>query len=125
MLPGYKSEEAYRETLEILDRRRTRYGSGEWVFPANSKTGHIIDPKSAWKRVCERANLKDLRIHDLRRTLGSWQAAAGATETVIGRSLGHAAGSRATSVYARLNLTTVRESVNQATAAMLAAGGRG
>jgi integrase len=64
--------------------------------------------------------LGDLRIHDLRRTLGSWQAATGANSFVIGKSLGHKS-QAATAIYARLNLDPVRQSVNTATEAMLMA----
>ena len=61
--------------------------------------------------------LLDVRLHDLRRTLGSWQAAQGATAFVIGKSLGHKS-QAATSVYARLDLDPVRNSVQSATDAM-------
>jgi integrase len=68
------------------------------------------------------ARLKDLRIHDLRRTLGSWQAATGASLPMIGRTLAHKNVST-TAIYARLNLDPVRESMQKAATAMLAAGG--
>lgn len=66
--------------------------------------------------------LDDLRIHDLRRTLGSWQAKTGASLAIIGKSLNHKSTST-TAIYARLDLDPVRESVNNATSAMLAAAG--
>ncbi len=69
-----------------------------------------------------RVAIKDLRIHDLRRTLGSWQAATGASLTVIGKSLGHKDTS-STMVYARLNLDPVRAAMEKATSAMLTAAG--
>jgi len=94
----------------------------EFVFPGRGKTGHLVELKSAWKRILERANLEDLRLHDLRRTLGSWQVMTGASLAVIGKSLGHADGSPATKIYARMNLDPVRVSVTRATDAMLAAG---
>ncbi len=75
----------------------------------------------AWAAICERAKIEGVWIHDLRRTLGSWQAASGASLTVIGKSLGHKSVAT-TAVYARLALDPVRVSVNAATAAMAAAG---
>ncbi len=66
-----------------------------------------------------RARMADLRIHDLRRTLGSWQAANGASLSVIGRSLGHRQ-VQTTAIYARLSLDPIRESVERANTAMLA-----
>lgn len=112
------------EALAILEERlRQRNGANEWVFPSvTSKSGHLEEPKAAWKRILQRSNLQDLRLHDLRRTLGSWQAATGANSYVIGKSLGHKT-QQATAIYARLNMDPVRESVNKATGAMLAAAG--
>ncbi len=108
------------EAIFILDER-TQVKKCEWVFPSQtSKSGHLEEPKSAWKRILQRANLQDLRLHDLRRTLGSWQAATGANSYVIGKSLGHKT-QQATAIYARLNIDPVRESVEKATSAMLKA----
>ena len=66
--------------------------------------------------------MTDLRIHDLRRTLGSWQAKTGASMAIIGKSL-NLKTHQATEIYARLDLDPVRQSVNVATAAMLEAAG--
>jgi integrase len=106
----------------ILRARKEAAGNSPWVFPARTISGHLGSVNKPWRRLCERAGLGDLRIHDLRRTLGSWQAAMGVSELVIGKSLGHAAGSRATSVYARLGLEPVRRAVEGATNALLEAG---
>jgi integrase len=76
--------------------------------------------KRGWKGLLTRAKISDLRIHDLRRTLGSWQAASGASLPVIGKSLGHRS-IHATQIYARLDLDLVRASVTAATQAMIAA----
>jgi integrase len=108
------------ETVEILQARQ---GVNDvWVFPGNGASGHLEEPKKAWKRLLDRAGLDNLRIHDLRRTLGSWQAKTGASLVIIGKSLNHKSPST-TAVYARLDLDPVRESVDRATSAMLVAGG--
>lgn len=59
----------------------------------------------------------DLRIHDIRRTMGSYQAITGASLPIIGKSLGHKS-AQATSIYARLNVDPVRDAMNKATDAM-------
>ncbi|MGZ4978801.1 MAG: tyrosine-type recombinase/integrase [Methylobacter sp.] len=110
------------EVITVLTERQQTVNS-EWVFPGTGKTGHLVEPKKAWKRLLDRAGLSDLRIHDLRRTLGSWQAKTGASLLVIGKSLNHKS-MQSTAIYARLDLEPVRESINLATAAMLNAGGR-
>jgi len=93
-----------------------------YVFPGTGKTGHVMELKASWKSLLKRAGLDDLRIHDLRRTLGSWQAATGASLPIIGKTLGHT-DAATTQVYARLDLDPVRASVDTATNAMLLAGG--
>jgi integrase len=107
--------------VAILTRRKASAGVSPWVFPGRGKSGHLVHPSEAWGRILGRANLSDLWIHDLRRTLGSWQAAAGASLPIIGKSLGHK-NQRSTAIYARLNIDPVRESVETATSALLLAG---
>ncbi|MBY0378265.1 MAG: tyrosine-type recombinase/integrase [Gammaproteobacteria bacterium] len=65
-----------------------------------------------------RTGFTDLRIHDLRRTLGSWQAMNGSSLSIIGKSLGHKS-LAATAVYAHLSNNSVHESVNKTNATML------
>ena len=104
------------QAMEILKERKL-HSESPWVFPASGKSGHLADPKKAWMRILTEAGIEDLRIHDLRRTLGSYQAATGANGYIIGKSLGHRS-QQSTAIYARLNLDPVRESVNKATDAM-------
>tara|TARA_R110000787_G_scaffold262422_9_gene368021 strand:+ start:16135 stop:17457 length:1323 start_codon:yes stop_codon:yes gene_type:complete len=63
-------------------------------------------------------SLMDIRLHDIRRTFGSYQAISGASLQIIGRSLGHKS-QQSTQVYARLHNDPVRASIDAATAAML------
>jgi len=109
--------------VAVLESRLAQKQSA-WVFPCKGRSGEgrIVDPRKAWARVVKRAGIADLRMHDLRRSLGSWQAAAGTSLPIIGKSLGHR-DAKATQVYARLQLDPVRQSVEQATAAMVQAGG--
>jgi integrase len=107
------------EVVAIL-RRRQRVENSIWVFPGVGRTGHVINLKDRWKALLKRAGIQNLRQHDLRRTLGSWQAAGGASLTIIGKSLGHTS-VQATAIYAQLNLDPVRESVAAATQAMILA----
>lgn len=109
------------EAVDIL-RNRQAVTAGTWVFPGSGATGHLVEPKKAWARMLKRAGIENLRIHDLRRTLGSWQAKTGASLVIVGKSLNHKSPST-TAIYARLDLDPVRESVDRATNAMLTAGG--
>ena len=123
LIPETKNGESLRvhltgEVLSILQTRLEQCPKGEWVFESIGKTGHLVEPKSGWKRILQRAEIKDLRLHDLRRTLGSWQAATGANSYIIGRSLGHK-NPQSTAIYARLSIDPIKDSVEKATQAML------
>lgn len=110
--------------MQILRHRRALVpATCPWVFPSVEGGGerHQTNVKDAWQQIRQESGLTDLRLHDLRRTLGSWQAAAGSSLPIIGRSLGHTTPA-ATAVYARLDLDPVRRSVEGATAALVAAG---
>ncbi len=109
-----------KAAIQILDLRKQSQ-DGDYVFTGKGQTGHLVEPKKGWIRIKERAGIKDLRLHDLRRSLGSWQATTGASLPIIGKTLAHKNVST-TAIYARLNNDPVRESMEKATSAMLNAG---
>jgi integrase len=128
--------EARKEAMKSSEANDTK-NSGKakkpaskgFVFPSRNEAGHILEPRQGIERVMKRAEIpfgrkvpNGVTFHDLRRTLGSWQARTGASLTIIGKSLNHKS-QAATAIYARLDLDPVRQSVNTATSAMLAAGG--
>lgn len=111
------------EAVAILERRKAEAVHREtFVFPGPGKTGHLVEPKRAWNAMLKAAGIENLRIHDLRRTLGSWQGRQGASLAIIGKSLGPKT-HQATATYVRLDLDPVCQSVESATAAMFEAGG--
>jgi len=111
--------------VEILRRRADDNAAldnpNDYVFPGVGKAGHVMDPTKPWRNLLALSGIPNLHVHDLRRTLGSWQAAAGASLSIIGRSLGHK-NVATTAIYARLDLDPVRASVNAAADMILAAG---
>jgi integrase len=109
-----------REAVETLNARASHTASSEWVFPSSGKTGHMVSPKNGVSTIMKAAKIENLTIHDLRRTLGSWQAITGASLPIIGKSLGHKS-IAATQIYARLSADPVRESVQRATGAIFEA----
>ncbi len=106
--------------LETLRRRYRNRESPQWVFPGGSLAGHITQPKKAWRRLLEHADLENLRIHDLRRTLGSWLAMSNVSLPAIGRILGHK-DQRSTAVYAHLQTEAAAVHLTAAHKAMRAA----
>jgi integrase len=105
------------EAVDVIRSRLVASNGHEYVFPGRGGVGHWTDPKKPLGKVFAAAGFKDVRLHDLRRTFGSWQAAHGSSELLIGKSLGHR-NTRSTAVYTRLTLDPVRESVERATNAM-------
>ena len=109
------------EAVTILKVRRES-ATTEFVFPSGGKDGYINTTARAWRRVLEDAELTNIVEHDLRRTLGSWQARTGASLVLIGKSLNHR-DAASTQIYARLDTDPVRQSLNRATTAMFEAAG--
>ena len=119
-IPKTKNGEEHTIPLlqPVIDILNERKNNGEWIFPSKSTAGHLVDPKKAWANLLKRAEIKNLRLHDLRRSLGSWQAATGASLSIIGKTLAHKNVST-TAIYARLNIDPVRDSLEKATTAIL------
>lgn len=103
--------------LEILERRKqTNENNGvqsPFVFPGISASGHLTNPRKIFLRVKERMGVSDFRIHDLRRTLGSYMAISNVSLSIIGKALNHKSQS-STAIYARLSQDPVLEAVNNA-----------
>ena len=79
-----------------------------WVFPMREDaTKCIADIDNAWARVKEGAPLDGVRIHDLRRTAGSWATQGGAPLPAVGKLLGHRS-HNSTAVYARADIGAAR-----------------
>lgn len=109
------------KAISILERRyllnKNADLPSEFVFPGESAEKHLKDPKKAFQRIRERMGVHDIRIHDLRRTLGSHMAINGASLPIIGSALNHKS-QESTKIYARLSQNPVLEAINQATSAM-------
>jgi len=109
------------ESIELLERRlAAQKESGvisQWVFPSETKCGHLTKLTRSWERIRQRSGLHDLRIHDLRRSLGSWETITGASLAVVGETLGHR-DLKSTQVYSRLHSDPVRHAMRVAVDAM-------
>ncbi len=79
---------------------------------------NLVETEAARQEIELPTSLMDIRLHDIRRTFGSYQAIAGASLQIIGKSLGHKS-QQSTQVYARLHNDPVRASIDTATAAMM------
>lgn len=128
-IPKPKNKKPYTvplvpEVKQVLARRFARLDGSEWVFPSSkSVSGHLVDLKKGWDEFRKKAGIENVTAHDLRRTFGSFQAATGASLSVIGKSLGHV-NQASTQIYSRLDLTPVMASAKKAVAEMKRMGAR-
>jgi integrase len=102
---------------------RLRPKVNEWVFPGRKEETHLTTVKKPWKKFIERTDIKDLTVHDLRRTLATQEGETGASTEAIQKTLGHEESSAATKIYDRSQRRDeVREAMTTAMSAILAAG---
>lgn len=80
----------------------------------------LLQKEAKTQNIALPTGVLDVRLHDLRRTFGSYQAMSGSSLQVIGKSLGHKS-VQATQIYARLTVESVRDSIEKGMKAMLVA----
>jgi len=91
-----------------------RQSGNPHVFPTlkGGGDGHMRWLGKPWKAIRERAGLPEIRVHDLRRTVGAWLATRhGAGQYLIGAVLRHT-DDRSTKVYARIADEAPAKAVN-------------
>jgi integrase len=99
--------------IGLLERRREETPD-PWVFPSplGSADGCIREPRKPWLRILDRAGISDLRVHDLRRSVGTWLGASNTNSYTIARALGHQS-VRSGEVYVRLGADPARLAMHQ------------
>ena len=83
-----------------------------WVFPGRKPGGRLSNLNDHWQRIRVRAELEEVRIHDLRHSFASRALALGESLPAIGRLLGHGQVST-TARYAHLARDAVKESASR------------
>jgi integrase len=108
------------EAMAILRHRKLTTKSA-WVFPGQNGN-HLYRVDKAWGNLIKKAGIEGLRLHDLRRSMASWEAITNCNISTIAATLGHKDLS-STQIYARLNIGPVRNAMSTAARAMLEAAG--
>jgi integrase len=98
-----------------------RQKDNPYLFVGQHGKSHLRNISKAWGAIRTEAGLPDVRIHDLRRTLGSWIAGTGVSLQVIGKILNHQH-TNTTAIYSRLNLDPLREVLDMNARKMLTIG---
>lgn len=87
--------------IEILCQVQETTGSGEWVFPSRTRSGHpIMYLQKAAERVKAKSGV-DFVLHDLRRTTASHIGSITSRRDIVKRILNHSEGGDVTAVYDR------------------------
>ena len=115
-LPDTKSGRTHYVSLSLpaieLLSRVPRIAGNPYVLPGHKAAQHLVNIDKPWQRIRKRAGCGDVRLHDLRRTVGSWLAQSGNSLHLIGRILNHQQSST-TEVYARFAQNHLREALDQ------------
>lgn len=85
--------------LALLERLPRAEGN-PYILPGRNPGRPLVNISKPWGRVRAAAGVEDVRLHDLRRTVGSWLAQAGNSLHLIGKVLDHSNPST-TAIYAR------------------------
>ena len=94
-----------------------------YLLPGAKRGRPLVNIDVPWRRVRSLAGLSDVRLHDLRRTTGSWLSQAGEDLNLIKNALRHADLST-TLVYARLGEDAPREAMEAHGRRILEAAGK-
>lgn len=93
-MPGSRKGLIYVKDGEEVDHTKPENAGGVWQTPSGLplETGHYGDPSGAMDTVRERAGIKAVRGHDLRRTFGAACEKLGLVDRQVKRMLGHSVG---------------------------------
>lgn len=106
--------------IELLAKRQ-RTASSPWVFPSNSKSGHVQEIKKAWEKVRKASGLHDLQARDLRRTLASWAQEVNVPIAVVQSQLGHSSITTTAKHYTSIDIDVQRKALDKTVSSMIEA----
>jgi len=84
----------------------------------------LVNIDKPWRRIREKAGIVDVRLHDLRRTVGSWMAQAGSPLLLIGKVLGHK-DVKTTKIYTHFAQDHVKEALETHGKRLMGVAGKG
>jgi integrase len=89
-----------------------RLEGNPYLLPGHVKGRPLVNISKPWTRIRKAAGVEDVRLHDLRRTVGSWLAQSGNSLHLIGRVLNHSNQST-TAIYARFGQDHVKQALEE------------
>ena len=106
--PVYLSDAA----ISVLKRQKILSSVSDFVFPSPVNGKSIVNLRKSWVRICERAKLDGVRLHDLRHTAASIAVGQGASLAIVGKLLGHSQ-AQTTLRYAHVDIDPALKVANQ------------
>ncbi len=97
--------------LEVIEKIPRKAGN-PYLLPGARKGRPLVNVTKSWYEIRKKAKLEDVRLHDLRRTVGSWMATQGDSLLLIGKVLNHA-DPQTTAVYAHLSREPMDEAMEK------------
>lgn len=126
-LPDTKSDEEQYAPLNAsalaIMQAIPAVAKNPYLLPGSKKGHHLVNIDKPWRRIRKAAGIEDVRLHDLRRTVGSWMTQADVDLNQIKNALRHANIST-TLTYARLGADPAREAMEEHGRQVMAAAGR-
>ncbi len=93
------------------------------ILPGAKEGGHLVNIDKPWRVIRAAAGVEDVRLHDLRRTVGSWLTQAGVDLNLVKDALRHSNIST-TLIYARLGQDAARDAMEEHGKRILEAAGK-
>lgn len=106
-------------TAIAILRQIPKVKDNPYIFAGHKSGHHLVNITKPWKRVVTAAGIEHARVHDLRRTVGSWLAQSGKSLPLIGKVLNHTNPST-TAIYAVLAQDSTREAMEEHGSRLLA-----
>ena len=96
----------------LLQLREHQTSSCPWLIEGSRQGHHLVGYRKLWLSMLSEAQIRDLRIHDLRHTFASYTLSHGHSLGVVGQLLGHRS-TQTTARYAHLVDQVARSAVRQ------------
>jgi integrase len=97
-----------------------RIDGNPYVFPGTKERARLVGLHKIWHQIRTRAELPDVRLHDLRHSFASVGAASGDSLLIIGKLLGHK-NAASTQRYAHLGDDPLRSAADRISGQIAAA----
>lgn len=108
------------EFLKAMLKQGMRVEGNPYVIVGAKPGSHLVEMQSPWRRIRKKADLEDVRIHDLRHSFASFAINSGMSLQIVGKLLGHSQ-VQTTMRYAHLDNDTLKKATNEISAVMDAA----